>query len=70
MESSSHDMLLTLDEAGERLGTGVRFARRLVAERRIRFVKLGRHVRIPANALQEFIEQSTVQPMRPMGPSR
>lgn len=70
MDTPQHDMLLTLDQAGERLGTGVRFARRLVAERRIRFVKLGRHVRIPADALQEFIDQSTVQPMRPLRPSR
>jgi excisionase family DNA binding protein len=46
------------------LGTGARFARRLIAERRIRFVKVGRHVRIPMTALEEFIEAATVQPSR------
>jgi excisionase family DNA binding protein len=65
MEREIHEALLTLDEVGERLGTGVRFARHLVAERRIRFVKVGRHVRIPAGAVHDFIEAATVQAMRP-----
>jgi excisionase family DNA binding protein len=54
---------LTVEEAAERFGTSVRFARRLIAERRIRFVKLGTHVRIPESAVREFIEEATVQPM-------
>ena len=58
----THDALLSLDEAAQILGTGVRFTRRLVAERRIAFVKIGRHVRIPESALDRFIEASTVQP--------
>lgn len=57
------DQLLTVDEAAVRLGTGVRFARRLVAERRIRFVHIGRHVRIPSSALDAFIADSTVEPI-------
>ncbi|CAM5444909.1 hypothetical protein SVIOM342S_06044 [Streptomyces violaceorubidus] len=40
------DRLLTVDQVAERLGTGLRF-RRLIEERRITFVKVGRHVRIP-----------------------
>ncbi len=43
--------LLTVDEAADRLGTSPRFPRRLITERRIRFVRVGRHVRIPASAL-------------------
>ena len=35
----------------ERLGTSVRFVRRLVFQRRIAYVKLGRHVRIAARDL-------------------
>jgi excisionase family DNA binding protein len=54
---------LTVEQAAERFGTTVRFPRRLIAERRIRFVKLGTHVRIPESAVREFIEQSTVEPM-------
>ena len=53
--------LLTVGEAAERLGTTERFPRRLIAERRITFVKLGSHVRIPETALDELIAASTVQ---------
>lgn len=58
------DKLLTVAEAAEMLGTTERFPRRLVEERRIRFVKLGRHVRIPSAALREYIERGTVEPRR------
>jgi excisionase family DNA binding protein len=57
------DRLLTVDEAGDLLGTGPRFPRRLIAERRIRFVKIGRHVRIPESALIEFVSAGTVDPV-------
>lgn len=57
------DPLLTVEEAGEALGTGgPRFPRRLIAERRIRYVKVGRHVRIPQSALIEFVCAGTVEP--------
>jgi excisionase family DNA binding protein len=64
MTHAAADRLLTLEQAAEVLGTGQRFTRRLVTERRIRFVKVGRHVRIPLRALEEFIAEATVQPMR------
>ena len=54
------EKLLTLDEAADVLGTPARFARRLVAERRIRFVKVGRYVRIPESAVVEFVNAGTV----------
>ena len=57
------ERLLTIDEAAEALGTTVRFPRRLIAERRIRFVRVGRHVRIPVSALEEFVEDGTVNPV-------
>jgi excisionase family DNA binding protein len=38
--------LLTIDDAASTLGTQPRFIRHLIAERRIPYVKLGRHVRI------------------------
>jgi excisionase family DNA binding protein len=53
--------LLTVEEAAERLGTSVRFARRLVAERRIAFVKVGRHVRIDPADLEAFIAAGRVE---------
>ena len=55
------DRLLTVEEAAERLGTSVRFVRRLVFERRIPYVKVGRHVRIPARDLDAFIRAGRVE---------
>lgn len=55
--------LLSVEDAARFLGTSVRFPRRLIAERRIRFVRVGRHVRISATALQEFIVAGTVEPV-------
>lgn len=58
------ERLLSVAQAAERLGTTERFPRRLVAERRVTFVKVGRHVRIPESALAAFIDANTVQPVR------
>jgi excisionase family DNA binding protein len=49
------DTLLSVEQAAERLGTSVRFVRRLVFQRRIAYVKLGRHVRITGRDLDAFI---------------
>lgn len=57
------ERLLTVAEVAELLGTTERFPRRLIAERRIRFVKLGRHVRIPEPAVREFIDAGRVDPL-------
>jgi len=59
-----HDRLLTYEEAAAMLNTKPRFARRLVAERRIRFTRVGRHVRIPESAIREFIEAGMVEPVQ------
>jgi excisionase family DNA binding protein len=54
------DRLLTVEQAAERLGVSVRFVRRLVFERRIAFVKVGRHVRIASGDLDAFIQAGRV----------
>jgi excisionase family DNA binding protein len=54
------DRLLTVEEAADRLGTSVRFVRRLVAERRIAYVKVGRHVRLDPGDVEAFIVASRV----------
>ena len=55
------DRLLTVDEAADRLGTSVRFVRRLGFEQRIAYTKLGRHVRIAPRDLQTFIAAGRVE---------
>ena len=59
------ERLLTVAQVAELLGTAERFPRRLIAERRIRFVRVGRHVRIPVSALAEFISAGLVEPVNP-----
>ncbi|MER5781980.1 excisionase family DNA-binding protein [Streptomyces mobaraensis] len=58
------ERLLSVAQVAELLGTTERFPRRLIAERRVTFVKVGRHVRIPESALVAFIENNAVQPIR------
>jgi excisionase family DNA binding protein len=65
---SPADRLLTVAEAAEYLNTSERFPRRLIAQRRIRFVRFGEegrrgHVRIPESALREFVAAGLVEPM-------
>jgi excisionase family DNA binding protein len=55
------DTLLSVEQAAECLGTSPRFVRRLVFERRIAYVKLGRHVRIAACDLDAFIRAGRVE---------
>jgi excisionase family DNA binding protein len=55
------ERLLTVDEAAERLGTSTRFIRRLIAERRITYTKLGRHVRIAGRDLDAFVASGRVE---------
>jgi excisionase family DNA binding protein len=57
------DQLLTVEAVAERMSTSVRFVRRLIAERRIEFVKIGRHVRISESALEAFIAAGRVEPI-------
>jgi excisionase family DNA binding protein len=55
------ETLLSVEQAAERLGTSERFVRRLIAERRIAYTKLGRHVRIAAPDLDGFIAAGRVE---------
>ena len=61
------DKLLTVEEAAGRLGTSLRFVRRLIAERRITYVKLGRHVRIAEHDLINFVVTGRVEAGRRLG---
>ncbi|TAK31893.1 MAG: DNA-binding protein [Myxococcaceae bacterium] len=53
--------LLDVAAAAHLLGTPPRFVRRLIAERRIRFYKLGRYVRIDRTDVEAFIAASRVE---------
>ena len=57
-------VLLDVEEVARRLRTKLRFVRRLIAERRIEFHKLGRYVRISEAALDDYIKAGRVEPIR------
>ncbi|WP_328298623.1 excisionase family DNA-binding protein [Streptomyces sp. NBC_00435] len=59
-----NERLLSVVQVAELLGTTVRFPRRLIEERRITYVKVGRHVRIPESAVRSYIDTHTVEPRR------
>ena len=52
--------LLDVNQAANLLNTSPRFIRRLIAERRIPYVHLGRHVRISLDDLQRFVANGRV----------
>ncbi len=52
--------LMTIEQAAAYLGTGERFVRRLISQRRIPVVQLGRHVRLERSSLDQFIDAGRV----------
>ena len=65
------DRPLTVSQAAEQLGTGERFVRRLVAERRIEFIRLGPPgstrgpIRIRESAIAVFLAAGRVEVVTP-----
>ena len=49
------EKLYTKAEAAEQLNVPIRFVERCVSQRRVRVIRLGRHVRIPESALAELL---------------
>jgi excisionase family DNA binding protein len=55
--TASRRSLLNVESAARYLTVSEHFVRRLVRERRITFIKVGRHVRFDPADLDAFIEQ-------------
>ena len=60
---TSTERYLTVVEVAAYLNTSERFVRRLVAERRIAFHHVGRHVRFAMSDLQAFVNSGRVEPI-------
>lgn len=56
---------LTVVETAKYLNTSERFVRRLIAERRIAFHHVGRHVRFALTDLDQWLAASRVEPLTP-----
>jgi len=54
-------------EAARFMGVKERFIRRLIAERRIAFLKLGKHVRISESDILKFEERARVDASEALG---
>lgn len=61
---SLNDRLYTREEAADALNVTLRFITRCVQERRIRYVRVGRMVRIPESALVEYLSSQSVDARR------
>ena len=68
-EATEMQRLLSVHEVAEVLGTADGFVRQLVAARRIRFLRVGQHLRFPASAVTEYLAAVTVEPMPSRGRS-
>jgi excisionase family DNA binding protein len=55
-------VLLGIDELAERLGVSARFVRRLVEERRIPFLKIGKFVRFDPDDVDRWISSQRIRP--------
>jgi len=53
--------LLTIEQVAEHLGVEVRHVRRLVAERRIPYIKWGRLLRFAPDEIAEWIDNQKIQ---------
>jgi excisionase family DNA binding protein len=56
---------LSVAETAEYLNTSERFVRRLIAERRIAFHHVGRHVRVALSDLDLWLASSRVEAINP-----
>lgn len=68
--STKPGSLMDVDATAERLGVTVRFVRRLIAERRIPYIKVGHLVRFDPAAIEEWIENARVEQLWPPAPPR
>ena len=55
--------LLTVEQAADRIRMSARYVRRLIAERRIGFYRLGRSVRIDPAELTAFVTAGRIEPI-------
>lgn len=58
-------ILVDAETLAQTLGVGVRHVRRLVEERRIPFIKVGRYVRFDVEQVAEWIDGNRVAQCRP-----
>ncbi len=61
MATATSQQLLDVAQAADRLGVTPRFIRRLVFERRLAYIKVGKYVRFEAADLEEWLSAHRVE---------
>lgn len=61
----SQATLIGVEELATQLGVGVRYVRRLVAERRVPYIKLGHLVRFDPAEIADWLERAKVEETTP-----
>ncbi len=64
LDTITREELMTVQQAGDYLGTGERFIRRLITERRISYVKIGKYVRLERATLDALVDSGRVPSQR------
>ncbi len=62
---SPYMTLLDIDGAADHLNVSPRFIRRLVAQRRVNYLKIGKFVRFDQDELDEWVQQQRIDARRP-----
>ncbi|MGB7236969.1 MAG: helix-turn-helix domain-containing protein [Rhodococcus sp. (in: high G+C Gram-positive bacteria)] len=57
--------LLDIDDAADYLNVNPRFIRRLIAQRRVNYLKIGKFVRFDQDELDEWVQQRRVDAQWP-----
>lgn len=69
METRPQQTLIDLPMTADRLGVNVRYVRRLVAERRIPYIKLGHLLRFDPDEVDAWLDRARVSELRSRGTS-
>ena len=60
----SHEKPLTVNQAADYINVSERYMRRLVQERRITFIKVGRLLRFSPEVLDAFLDENVIEAVR------
>lgn len=67
IRGADRDALLDIHDAAYQLSVNVRYVRRMVDERRVRFLKVGRLIRFRRSDLEAFLKHAEVEPVSASG---
>jgi excisionase family DNA binding protein len=64
LKLNQNDPLLSVPQVAQMLGIGTRMVYRLVDERRIEYIKIGKHLRFRPNVIFSYLNENTFPRVR------